>query len=158
MKENEVDNVDASRFADAVVTMVHEYGYREKDDRVLVDCDMISGGLTAAEIIYELYNHVANEHNYTTKTLEEIRECLAEEESKCLRSYVMPLNGAITYPLESIGKVAFNCTIAPTEIDLTLFVSRYGSMAELVRGLWKKRIKHLVVCDVNAKKVEPIGG
>ena len=135
MNESEIENYNV----DSVLQRAKEHGYHKSGGQVLVDCNLIPSGLTAVDIMHELYKYVASANNYPEKSWNEIKKYLEETKSTCLCKPCFPFGDVNPYHVKDIGQVHFDCDIYPKSIDVTLFEKNYGSVEELVKNLWIKR-------------------
>lgn len=145
MKENRLSN--------AIARSIDEQGYQKRPDGVFALCNIHPSGLTTAELVCAMYNHVTKG---SLKSVEEIASELTKIDLSCRKTPMLQNDGEILYHISSIGDVVFDCDVYPHKINIAKFEAIYGSMKELMTKLWEQRVNGLATLYAQNAKWEEI--
>jgi hypothetical protein len=141
----------SEKLSNAIVRSIDEQGYQKRPDGVFALCNIHPSGLTTAELVCAMYNHVTKG---SLKSVEEIASELTKTELSYRKSLMVQNSGEVLNHISSIGDVIFDCDVYPHKINITEVERNYGSMEALVRGLWMERIKGIAALEAQGIKWE----
>jgi hypothetical protein len=137
-------NEETTEMKRRIIQAVENKGYRRDGDKAFASYGYSEYSLSAEEVICLLYNFAADRLHCQKKSFNEICERIGAAKSNNPPFLLPPT--ALRY-IGNIGDVYFGCIIYQTDIDITAFENRYGSVADVVRAAHDKRIRDMVALE-----------
>ncbi len=155
MKGGAAMEIISKCLSNAIMRAAEEHGYQIGTEGVFALYNIGSSGLTIAEVICAMYNHVTKG---ALKSAEDFTSELAKMQSACHQVPLLKDERGLLYNVSKIGDVIFDCDVYCHKINITKFEQRYGSMKEVITTLWERRVNGLAALEAQNTKWEVIGG